>query len=478
MSVLIKGATSGLNADVDQNECLMVNHPLDPQTSGIVVAAGEVHGGSTGASRICRTLDVSPDYRLRVGMDSLLWSDVFNHTQFNISKYIGIESTMTKALTGNGRLAFNNGNSVASGASAIVKTWRTFPLYLSYATYVDMEVLFTQAPTSNNVCEWGLGYAAGITAPTDGVFFRLNGSGALQGVMNNNGTEFSVVLAYTLQPNTVAHYLIVINHDRVEFFINDTLYGFIARASAAGIGAPMLATYEPLLFREYNSAMTSVAQRMELASVGVSLGDMNTNRLWATAAAGMGNSSINTPDSVVAGQTANSANSTAPVSATLSNTAAGYTNLGGQFQFAAVAGSETDYAIFAFQLPIGSAGVPAKTLILRGIRIESAIMGAAVATTATLLQWALGIGSSAVSLATTDSASAGTKAPRRIMLGLQSFAVGAGIGAIAVPVDINLDAPLAVDAGSFVHIILKIPVGTATTSQIIRGTVMFNGYFE
>lgn len=53
-------------------------------------------------------------------------------------------------------------------------------------------------------------------------------------------------------------------------------------------------------------------------------------------------------------QLENHTNSTAPTSATLSNTAAGYTTLGGRFQFAAVAGAATDYALFGFQVPAGS----------------------------------------------------------------------------------------------------------------------------
>jgi hypothetical protein len=43
---------------------------------------------------------------------------------------------------------------------------------------------------------------------------------------------------------------------------------------------------------------------------------------------------------------------------------------------------------------------------------------------------------------------------------------------------VNLDAPLYVAAGTFAHVILRMPVATATASQIIRGLVMINGYFE
>jgi len=110
--------------------------------------------------------------------------------------------------------------------------------------------------------------------------------------------------------------------------------------------------------------------------------------------------------------------------------------------------------------------------------IEAYNMGAASATTPTLLQWALGVGSTGVSLATADSLTTGTRAPRRIALGIQSIPIGTAIGGNAAPIDVNLDAPLYVAAGTFLHVILRMPVGTATAAQIIRGTVLINGYYE
>ncbi len=230
--------------------------------------------------------------------------------------------------------------------------------------------------------------------------------------------------------------------------------------------------------RCYNGAAVATAFRMEVSDVAVIGRDLANNRLWSTCRAGMEQSSINNARGAAAGQTSNYANTAAPVSATLSNTAAGYSTLGGQFQFAAVAGAETDYALFAFQVPLPSAAAANKNLVVRGLRIETINLGAAVATTATVLQWGLGVGSTAVALNTADSATAGTRAPRRLTLGFQSFAIGAAIGSIAAPVDVNLDAPLYVAAGTFLHVILKMPVGTATASQIIRGTVLVNGFYE
>ena len=170
------------------------------------------------------------------------------------------------------------------------------------------------------------------------------------------------------------------------------------------------------------------------------------------------------------GQTANHANNSTPVSATLSNTAAGYTTLGGRFQFAAPAGAATDFALFAFQVPGDY------QLIITGVEISAMNTGAAVATTATILDWSIGVNSSNVSLATADGA--GTWAPRRMPCGMQGFIVGAGVGQNSDILDIGFDTPLVVDGGRFLHVILQVPVGTATVGQIVRGVVLINGYFE
>lgn len=476
----IEGNTSGNVAEVDSANNLRVNlRTDDPDSAGYAVASGEVTDGSSGVARTVRPHDVSPDYRLRVGLDSVLWNDVLSHAVFNTSRYLGVTSTMTITQTG-GRFVFNGGSSTASGAVSRMQTYRSFPVIGTYPIYVDMWIGFAAAPQTNNVCEFGLGIASGTTAPTDGVFFRLNGAGELRGVVNNNGaeTQTNVLTAYTL--GEINHYLIVVHNDRTEFWKEISgvpiMLGYVDTPTANS--GPCLSQSLPLLMRCYNSAATSSAQQMYFGAVNISTGDAATTRLWATQQSGMGLSSIQAPDGTTVAMTANFANSAAAASATLSNTAAGYTTLGGRFQFAAVAGAETDYALFAYLVPAGTAAIPGKTLMVRGVRIETFNTGAAVATTATVLEWVLGVGTTAVSLATTDSATGGTRGPRRLALGVQSFAVGAAIGAAASPVDVNLDAPIMVEPGSYLHIILKMPIGTATASQIVRGLVMVNGYFE
>ncbi len=472
---IIEGALSGYLAEVDANNNIKTNLPTTLTQAGYAVIAGESHDGTDGESRLVRPARVSTDGRLRVGVDQLYWQDTFNHTIQDSGAYTHVTSTATLAMTG-GFLVFNSGNSVASGAVARVQTYRAFPLNAHASLDVGFRLRFSAAAQANNVCEFGLGFATTTTTPTDGVYFKLNSTGALVGVLNVNGTETTTdpMPAHTI--NQVDYYRIVVDQDRVEFFINGVLQGAIN--SPTTVPAVSFARSLPLLMRLYNAAATSTAQRMEIADISVLGKDISTNRLFPTQQAGMCMNAINVARGTTAGQTANYANSAAPASATLSNTAAGYTTLGGQFQFAAVAGAETDYALFGFQVPAASAAGGNKNLYIRGVRIDTFNMGAAVATTAHLLQWALGVGATAVSLATADSATAGTRAARRISLGAQSLPVAATIGQAASPVDVNFDAPIMCEPGAFVHLILKMPVATATASQIIRGVAMFNAYWE
>jgi len=475
MAVLEGGLTANL-AEVDANNNLKVVTPDVISETGYMVMAGENHNGASGVlTPLRRTLRVTPDGRLRTGIDQVLWEDTFNHTIVDTSAYQCVTATATLAMTG-GYLVFNAGNSVASGAVARVQTYRTFQLSASSTNEVVFRVRFNVALQANSIVEFGLGFAATTATPTDGVYFKVNTAGALQGVVNVNGTESTVNLGFTPAPGENNFYRLVQDQDQVEFYINSVLYGILPISAIAA--ATSFSRAMPMLMRCYNGAAVATAFRMEVSDVAVIGRDLAANRLHSTARAGMEQSSINNARGAAAGQTANYANTAAPTSATLSNTAAGYTTLGGQFQFAAVAGAETDYALFAFQVPLPSAAAANKNLVVRGLRIETINLGAAVATTATVLQWGLGVGSTAVALNTADSATAGTRAPRRLTLGFQSFAIGAAIGSIAAPVDVNLDAPLYVAAGTFLHVILKMPVGTATASQIIRGTVLVNGFYE
>lgn len=162
-------------------------------------------------------------------------------------------------------------------------------------------------------------------------------------------------------------------------------------------------------------------------------------------------------------QTAQHANSSAASSASLSNTVPGYTTLGGRWQFAAPGGAATDFVLFSYQVPAGL------RLWLESIGISAMNTGAAVATTATLLDWFLAVG---------DAASLADSSQRRLPLGVQGFPVSSPIGFVAQDFFRQFRAPIVIPSQKFLAIGVAVPVGTATTSQVIRGTATPNGFFE
>jgi hypothetical protein len=208
----------------------------------------------------------------------------------------------------------------------------------------------------------------------------------------------------------------------------------------------------------------------------VSIADMDNVRLWSSNKAGQGLISLQYPSGGAAGMTSNNVNITAPASATLANATAGYATLGGKFQFAAVGGAETDYALFAFLNTVPTTGITGRNLVIRGIWIETFNTVVAVATTPTILEWTLAVGSTAITLLTTDGAA--TRLPKRLSLGVQSFAVADPVGKQANRIDVNLDAPVTVEPGTYLHVILRMPIATATSTEIFRGMVGVNAYWE
>jgi hypothetical protein len=108
--------------------------------------------------------------------------------------------------------------------------------------------------------------------------------------------------------------------------------------------------------------------------------------------------------------------------------------------------------------------------------VDALNTGAAVATTATSIEFKLAFNHTAVSLATAYTASfatATTRAPCRVGLGFMTWPVGAGIGAGPQGGRIFLDlseSPIYVDPGCFIALVGKFVLGTATASQ----TIWFN----
>lgn len=461
---------------------LRSNLPTDTSIAGFAGMLSEVDAGTIYGSRVVRQVEASEDYRLRVGVDSLLLQDTFNSTALSSNLWTNTATTFVTAVA-NELLSLNSTHLTTVNAVNRVQSYRTIPILGTFQTYVEFIFFYTTtSPTlvANVVADLGVGIATGTADPTDGAILRFTSSGTIEArvFFNSNALTPVSIPTDTIPVNTRTHLVIALGHDNVYFFINDVLVAIVP-PSGASFGLPTASQAMPVLIRQYNGAVApSVAVNLQVSQVNATFGDINNTRPWTMQLAGNGQIALQSLVPATAGSTANYANSAAPTSATLSNTAAGYTTLGGQWQFAAVAGAETDYALFAFQVPAAAVNITARTLFVTRVRISSFNTVVAVATTATVMQWSVGVGATAVSLATANAAA--TKAPRIITLGVQSFPVGAAVGAKPSDgdIDVAFDPPLPVEAGNFFHVILKMPIGTATATEIFRGTVLVNGVFE
>lgn len=461
--------------NLDPSGNIKVALPLVPGQMGGIRMFSENDPGDVTGTPLLKSPETSGDFRLRVGLDSVWDDDNFNYVAQNFNKHKYTSNTLTMTWAG-GFLNTNGSGVITTATGCQIQTYRHFPLQGSGGIYFEQAMALSNSPVANWTLDFGgfLPAAASTSIPLDGVYFRINSTGVF-GVVNVNGVESATsAFAFTPEINTVYKYNITLSDSGVEFWIDDVLQAVKERPTASG--SAIYAGSLPWAVRHHHTGVASGVISAKFANYTVSLTDIDNARLWAATKAGQGLSGVQYGSGAPAGQTANNVNSTVPATATLSNTAAGYTTLGGRFVFAAVAGTETDFALFAFQCPTPTTSLTGRSLVIRGIWIHTFNAVVAVATTPTVLEWSLAVGSSAVSLATADAAAA--RSPKRIALGVQAFVVGTLAGASAQEIDVNLDAPLVVEPGAYLHVILRIPYGTATATELFRGQVGLNAYWE
>ena len=132
----IVGYSAGTGAEVNTDHELTVALTGNVDKAGFVAIAAETNHEGVGSGRLIRPADISPDYRIRTGVDSILFADTFSHTQINVSKYKVVNTTATNALSGS-RWVLNSGNSVTSGQGTQFQTWASFRLFLSYPLFIS-----------------------------------------------------------------------------------------------------------------------------------------------------------------------------------------------------------------------------------------------------------------------------------------------------------------------------------------------------
>lgn len=408
--------------------------------------------------------------------------EVFEGATMNAQKWSITNTTFASTQSTLGGYVFNSGNVTTVNAVNILQSQRLITRYPRVP--LQLKSRLRHSMVSGAIADFGFGVPATTTLIVpNGTCFRMTNSGQVQGVITVNSVEIAignVVSTVASNGNTIGGdlnmsnsyytsnyfvYDIIQDDDNVIFTVQDTTTDEIIGKLDLNIPNSYYkawgATALPIYYRLYNNVAPASSPVFTIAELQALSTDWNLSPDMPQLAGLLGLSAGRQPFTGV--QNENHTNSTAPTSATLSNTAAGYTTLGGRFQFAAVAGAVTDYALFGFTVPAGS------RFICEGVRIETYNTVVAVATTATVMEWSMGFNSSLVSLATANII--------RRQVGVQSFAVGAAVGAVAAPLDITFSTPEVVESGRFVHVILNMPIGTATATEVFRGQVLIKGRF-
>jgi hypothetical protein len=494
MAVQITGgsSTSG-KANVTSTYDLQVRTPTVEANAGFATMSSEVDAGVVTGSRTLRAPESSPDYRFRVGVDQTLFNMSFEGTTIATDRLNQVLSTYT-ATQATGFLTLNAGASAAAG-HAVLTTRRSFPLFGTFPTYIEMWAREANVTATNGLSEWGVGYAATTAAPTDAILFRRMSTGQLRGVVNFATTEVALDITTTNVPGFDGvgsydatennHYLIVVHNDSVEFWINDVLC--LTIPTPATQPGPTQTSTLPIVMRCFATSGSSAARQLSVGFINVSLGDMNTGKPWAHAICGAGGGSYQTQPGTATGPTvlrtaaANGwpASTTAKTSGTWTATSAPATSeLGGRWLTPAISTltSEADYPVFAYLNPQGTNALGGRTLYITGIRVGECVAQAAASTNAIMLLFAAAVGSTAAATTTADAAT--TVAPRIVPLGSAAFLSTAVIGTSTPGFEVRFDSPLVVPPGAYWHFIVR-PVGTVASNTLtVHGTVTVNGYFE
>lgn len=467
----IEGNTSGNVAEVTAaNEMKVALSATAGASTPSVAFLSENDAGTATGTRYFGAPETDDDSRLRIAHEAIFDCETFNYGAQNTGKHTYANATMAVSFTAAG-LTTNSGNITTITTGINFGTYAEFPILGASQLYCEVEGSFSAQPVSNTIIDFGMFRRGGANpyTPTDGVYFRLTSAG-LFGVTNSNGSEQTTSVFSFAYTNSRKYQFIIAMHEReVEFWIDGVLYGSLE--TPVGQGQPCMSASLPFSMRHaITGGAAGAALSFALNDYTVSIGGPQI----AISPSVMGQRIYGSYQGLsggTMGSLATYVNSTNPTAAAPSNTALTANlpgGLGGQGLVTAAVAAATDGIWGSYQAPAGTANVQGRRLVIRGVRISALNTGAAVATTATALQFSLAFGHTAVSLATGEAAT--TKAARRIALGHMTWPVGAAIG--QGPQDGELfvdlgDAPVFVNPGEFVALVGKFLVGTATASQTI-----------
>lgn len=484
MAIIDSGSSSAGKANVTSTYDLQVRTPTTLTAVGMVGLAGLLDDGSnrvdSASTPYAKRVMVSESGRLAVGQDTWAFTATFKSSAINSSQWKTPITTQTVA-NASGFVSLNSGAITTLNTNSSLQSYRTFSIPTSGEIRCET---FARVNTLqiNQTIEFGLLSATlpGAAAPADGVFFRYNASNELRGVVNFNGSETQTATITAPTAGQFANYKIVVNERSAEFWVNGTLRAETDIASVApSQSLAYISGALPYTARYIiGASIPAVGTTFSIAKVNVWYLDGQASIPLGHQMAGMGLSGYQGQDGAgTNGTSANYANSANPTAAVPTNTTAALgAGLGGQFWETDTLAVTTDGIISSFQNLALTTAIPGKTLYITGVRIDSHVQ-TALTGGGYVASWSLAFGHTAVSMATAESLTAATKAPRRVALGFQTVAAAATALTLLAPIVVRFDGcPIVVNAGEFIATVKK-KIGTAPSAGVIAHLITFDGYY-
>ena len=481
----VGGVGVEVNSDNQLKTVLETNVASKPGNVGAIRMFSENDAGSVTGTADLRSTETSDDYRLRVGMDTLLFNDSFNATTQNTHQWAYTFNTLTCTQPGAGSVNFATVQGTTSSHGAFMRTFQYFPVFGTAPLWYELFFgQFTSALVANEVWSAGFGTpSAATTLPTDGVWFQLTTAGLIGRICYNGVFTDSGVLKafgdFTL--NTYFKGSILVGENIIEWWVDDILLGTTNVPAGSG-GHPFLQASLPAFMMKHNTGAVSNTNTMRVTDVFVSLADINANKPYGHQQAGAGLHASIAPNGSTPGKTEWWTNNTGPTSAAATNTAAiaGATTLGGLVAVQPTLAQNSDGNIFTYQNPAPTINITGRNLYITGVRLQGMVTTAFTGGPV-LYAYALAYGHTNVSLATAETGSfvtATAHAPRIIFVGMENYVVTAAVGAMGQGASLDLSsAPICVRPGEFVALIAR-NMGTVTSAGVITIGCSFVGYWE
>lgn len=493
-------STSG-ELKTDGNDNARVNLPTTGTQAGFS-RLNYVRDASTS-----REANISEEGGLETRQGRLLFHTNFNGAAAGAllnNQYNQQTTTMTIALNA-GFLRFNNSAITTINTGASIYSWRNFSIEAKSTLSCSAHIRHTQGAISNKQVEHGFGFydvaANQAAAMNEFIGFRWTQAGALLGVLEYSAGGAPTTVTVNINggvpysDSVVKRYEVQVSQEQVEFWVDGVYQASITRQpDAPGVTKGNGYFY---IFRQFNGASAPAsAPVFDIANVNIVRFGYEADIPIPYRQALMGRHSSVAQAGLVAtnGNTALiQASGTAPTGTTGSNTATTITGLGGYYALNGAAVTATVHSniiVASYQNPIlpeaAGAALDARNLVITDILISPMIVSTVLVGGGAAWEWFIAVGSTALSLATTDAAGGaaiGTSSPRVIPLPvLDSVAAAAAVGTVVTRngnSSVHLQTPLVVEPGRFVHIgIRSLWVNAAITSGVLSGGIGVSGFWD